>query len=105
MPVDERCKRGFGIFAAALEEPLEQLSVGQAGGGAGAKEGLDLLDEFHRGPSGQASYSFGTTQTFSVSVRRAVWHSRGAGFSRAPAVPSDTRSAESGQLEPCSSTG
>ncbi len=52
VPVDEGCKRGFGILAPALEELFEQLPVGQAAGGAGVEEGFDLLDEFHRWPAG-----------------------------------------------------
>ena len=41
-------KAASAIFAAALEETLEQLPVGQAAGGARAEERFDLLDEFHR---------------------------------------------------------
>ena len=52
MPVNQGCERSFGIFVAALEEPLEQLAVGQAAGRAGAKQGLDLLEEFHWRPDG-----------------------------------------------------
>ncbi len=50
MAVDEGGECVLGVVAAALEEPLEQQAVGQAAGRAGAKEGLDSLDEFHRGP-------------------------------------------------------
>ena len=47
VPVDERCECRLGIVVPPLEEPLEQLPVGQAAGRAGAKERFDLFEEFH----------------------------------------------------------
>jgi hypothetical protein len=60
MPVDKSSERRLGIIAPALEKPLEQLPVGEAAGCAGTKERLDLLEEAHGRPAGNACPVFTT---------------------------------------------
>ena len=44
VPIDERRE---GRLIAALDEPLEQLSVAQSAGRSGAKQSFDLFKESH----------------------------------------------------------
>ena len=54
MPVNERREGRLGTFAATVNEPLEQLPVGQAAGRARTKKCLDLFEEAHRRPDGKS---------------------------------------------------